>query len=137
MRGGPAGDLYIFLSLKPHEIFKREGADIHCTIPIKMSTATLGGSIEVPTIDGSRVKVSIPEGTQSGHQFRMRGKGMTILRSSSRGDMYLQTNVETPVKLNKKQRELMKDFEKADGGSSPESDSFFARMKVFWEDLKE
>ena len=137
MRGGPAGDLYIFLSLKPHEIFKREGADIHCTIPIKMSTATLGGSIEVPTIDGSRVKVSIPEGTQSGHQFRMRGKGMTILRSSSRGDMYLPTNVETPVKLNKKQRELMKDFEKADGGSSPESDSFFARMKVFWEDLKE
>jgi len=137
MRGGPPGDLYIFLGIKQHPLFKRDGADIHCTIPIKMTTATLGGSIEVPTIDGGRVKVTIPEGTQNAHQFRLRGKGMTILRSSGRGDMYIQTNVETPVKLNKKQRELMKEFEKSDGGTSPESDNFFARMKDFWEDLKE
>ena len=136
-RGGPAGDLYIFLSIKEHPIFKRDGADIHCEIPIKMTSATLGGSIEVPTVDGGRVKVSIPEGTQNGHQFRLRGKGMTILRSSNRGDMYIHTQVETPVKLNKKQRDLLKEFEKSDSGSSPECDSFFARMKEFWEDLKE
>jgi molecular chaperone DnaJ len=137
MRGGPPGDLYIFLSIQPHELFKRDGADIHCSIPIKMTTATLGGSIEVPTIGGGRVKVTIPEGTQGGHQFRLRGKGMSILRSSSHGDMYIHTIVETPVKLNKKQREILKEFEKTDGGTSPESDSFFAKMKDFWEDLKE
>ena len=137
MRGGPAGDLYIFLSIKPHPIFKREGADIYCDIPIKMTTATLGGAIEVPTIDGGRVKVTIPEGTQTGHQFRLRGKGMSILRSTGRGDMYIQTSVETPVKLNKKQRELIKEFEKTDVGSSPASERFFSRMKEFWEDLKE
>ena len=137
MRGGPAGDLYIFLSIAPHDIFKRDGNDIHCTIPLKMCTATLGGAVEVPTIDGGRVKVTIPEGTQNGHQFRLRGKGMSILRSSSRGDMYIHTLVEVPVRLNKKQRELLKEFEKTSDGTSPESDSFFARMKDFWEDLKE
>lgn len=137
MRGGPAGDLYIFLSIAPHDIFTREGNDIHCTVPLKMATAALGGSVEVPTIDGGRVKVTIPEGTQAGHQFRLRGKGMSILRSSSRGDMYIHTQVETPVKLNKKQRELLKEFDKSSDGTSPESDSFFARMKDFWEDLKE
>ena len=137
MRGGPTGDLYIFISIQPHEIFKRDSADIHCTIPIKMTTAALGGSIEVPTIDGGRVKVTIPEGTQNGHQFRLRGKGMTVLRSSTRGDMYIHTIVETPVKLHKKQRELLKDFEKVADGTSPESEGFFAKMKDFWEDLKE
>ncbi len=137
MRGGAAGDLYIFLSIKAHPIFKRDGADIYCEIPIKMTTATLGGAIEVPTIDCGRVKVTIPEGTQTGHQFRLRGKGMSILRSSSRGDMYIQTSVETPVKLSKKQRELIREFEKTDAGSSPASESFLGRMKDFWEDLKE
>lgn len=137
IRGGPAGDLYIFLSIKPHDLFKRDGADIHCETPIKMTTAALGGSIEVTTIDGSRIKVTVPEGTQSGHQFRLRGKGMSILRSSSRGDMYIHTIVETPVKLNRKQRDLLKEFEKSSEGTSPESDSFFAKMKDFWEDLKE
>ena len=137
MRGGPPGDLYIFLSIKQHEIFKRDGADIHCSIPIKMTTAALGGAIEVPTVDGGRVKVTIPEGTQNGHQFRLRGKGMTILRQSTRGDMYIHTIVETPVKLHKKQKELLKEFEKSSEGTSPESDSFFAKMKDFWEDLKE
>lgn len=137
MRGGPAGDLYIFIGVKPHGLFSRDGADIHCQIPITISTAALGGSVEVPTIDGGRVKVTIPEGTQNGHQFRLRGKGMSILRSSGRGDMYLHTSVETPVKLNKKQREILKDFEKAGAGTSPQSDSFFAKVKEFWTDLKD
>lgn len=137
MRGGPAGDLYIFISIAPHDIFVREGHDIHCKIPIKMTTAALGGSVEVPTVNGGRVKVTIPEGTQNGHQFRLRGKGMSILRSSARGDMYLHTQVETPVKLSKKQRELLKELDKNGGNMSPETDSFFARMKDFWEDLKE
>jgi molecular chaperone DnaJ len=137
MRGGAAGDLYIFLSIKPHDLFKRDGADLHCDVPIKMTTASLGGQVEVPTIDGSRVKVTIPEGTQSGHQFRLRGKGMSILRSHSRGDMYIHALVETPVHLNKKQREVLKEFEKTSGGTSPEADNFFSKVKNFWEDMKE
>ncbi len=136
MRGGPAGDLYIFLSIKPHPLFKRDGADIHCSVPVPMATAALGGTIEVPTIDGGRVKVTIPEGTQNGQRIRVSGKGMSVLRSSHRGHMYIDATVETPVKLNKKQRELLKDFEKA-GGTSPEADNFFAKVKDFWEDLKE
>jgi molecular chaperone DnaJ len=136
-RGGTAGDLYIFLSVKPHKLFERNGADIHCSVPIKMTDAALGGNIEIPTIDGAHVKVTIPEGTQHGHQMRLRGKGMTILRSSARGDMYIHTLVETPVKLSKKQRELLKEFEKAGEHTSPESESFFAKIKEFWGDLKE
>jgi len=137
MRGGTAGDLYIFLSVAAHDLFKRDSNDLHCSIPLKMTMATLGGAIEVPTIDGGRVKVTIPEGTQAGHQFRLRGKGMSILRSSSRGEMYIHAMVETPVLLSKKQKELLKEFEKSAEGTSPEADSFFARMKDFWEDLKE
>lgn len=137
MRGGPAGDLYIFLTIRPHPLFKRDGTDIHCQIPIAMTAATLGGSMEVPTIDGSKVKVTIPEGTQSGHQFRLRGKGMSVLRSSHRGDMYIHAQIETPVKLNKRQKELLKDFEKAGGHTSPQAENFFAKVKEFWEDLKE
>ncbi|MDX1975895.1 MAG: molecular chaperone DnaJ [Rickettsiales bacterium] len=136
-RGGAPGDLYIFISVKPHSLFKRDGADLHCEVPMKMTTAALGGTVEVPTIDGGRVKVTIPEGTQSGHQFRLRSKGMSVLRSSHRGDMYLHTLVETPVKLNKKQRDMLKDFEKTSSGTSPQSDSFFAKVKEFWDDLKE
>jgi molecular chaperone DnaJ len=137
IRGGPAGDLYIFLSVAPHEIFERDGDDLHCTIPIPMTTASLGGSIEAPTIEGSRVKVTIPEGTQNGHQFRLRGKGMSILRSSSRGDMYIHTSVETPVHLTKKQKDILKEFEKSGGHTSPQSENFFSKVKEFWEDLKE
>ncbi len=136
MRGGPAGDLYIFLSVKPHSFFKRDGTDLHCDVPVKMTTAALGGSVEVPTIDGGRVKVTIPEGTQSGHQFRLRGKGMSVLRSGHRGDMYIHAVVETPVKLSKKQRELLKEFDSG-GSTSPQADSFFARVKDLWEDLRE
>ena len=137
MRGGPAGDLYIFISVKDHRLFQRDGADIHCSIPISMTTATLGGSIEVPTIDGARVKVSIPEGTQYGHQMRLRGKGMSVLKSGHRGDMYIHTLVETPVKLNKKQKDLLKEFDKVGEHTSPLSESFFSKVKEFWDDLKE
>lgn len=137
-RGGPAGDLYIFLSIKPHKIFRRDGANIYCHVPLPFATASLGGHVEVPTIDGGRVKVNIPEGTQSGHQFRLKGKGMSVLRSSARGDMYIEVTVETPVNLNKKQKEILKEFEKNAGKeTSPASNTFFDRVKEFWEDLKE
>jgi molecular chaperone DnaJ len=137
-RGGTAGDLYIFLSVKQHPFFRREGADIHCTVPITFTTAALGGNVEVPTIEGSRVKVTIPEGTQTGHQFRLRGKGMSILRSKSFGDMFVHARVETPVKLSKKQKELLAEFDKSSGATtSPESTGFFDKVREFWEDLKE
>lgn len=136
-RGAPTGDLYIFLAVKPHHLFERSGPDIHCKIPLKMTTATLGGSLEVPTIDGAKVKVTIPEGTQTGHQFRLRSKGMSILRSSGRGDMYIHVQVETPVKLNKKQKDLLREFDKGSEGTSPQTDRFFDKVKEFWEDLRE
>lgn len=138
-RGGPAGDLYIFLSIKPHPIFRRDGANIYCSVPVKFSDATLGGHIEVPTIDGGRVKVTIPEGTQSGHQFRLKGKGMSVLRSSAHGDMYIEVQVETPVNLSKKQKDILREFDKDAGTktTSPAAESFFNRVKEFWEDLKE
>lgn len=137
-RGGPSGDLYIFLSVKPHKIFRREGANIHCHVPITFTTAALGGTVEVPTIDGGRVKVTIPAGTQSGHQFRLKAKGMSILRSNATGDMYIEVQVETPVNLSKKQKELLKEFEgEAGSKSNPESEGFFAKVKEFWGELKD
>ena len=135
MRGAAAGDLYVFLSLQPHRFFQRDGADLQCRVPITMPMAALGGQIEVPTIDGSRSHVTIPAGTQSGQQFRLRGKGMSVLRSAGRGDLYIEVGVETPVKLNKRQKELLQEFEKAGGatpGTHPESEGFFAKVKEFW-----
>jgi len=140
MRGAPAGDLYVFLSVKAHRFFERDGADLQTRVPIPMPTAALGGQIEVPTIDGSRSHVTIPPGTQSGQQFRLRGKGMSILRSPGRGDLYIEVTVETPVKLNKKQKELLQEFEAAgkdSSGTHPESEGFFAKVKEFWADMKE
>lgn len=137
-RGGPTGDLYIFLSVKPHRFFKRDGANIHCQVPVSMVNASLGGAVEVPTIDGSKVKVTIPEGTQTGAQFRLRGKGMSVLRSGTRGDMYIHAQVETPVNLNKKQKDILQDFDRAGGSkNSPESAGFFDKVKELWDDLKE
>jgi len=134
LRGGPAGDLYIFLSIKPHEFFQRDGADLFCRVPIAMTTAALGGQIEVPTIDGDKSRVKIPEGTESGRQFRIRLKGMPVLRSNQQGDLYIQVEVETPKSLTRKQRELLKDFENASNEStSPASTGFFARVKEFFE----
>ena len=134
LRGGPAGDLYIFLSIKPHEFFQRDGADLFCRVPIAMTTAALGGQVEVPTIDGGKSKVKIPEGTESGKQFRIKSKGMPVLRSKQQGDLYIQVEVETPKSLTRKQRELLKEFETASNEStSPASTGFFARVKEFFE----
>jgi molecular chaperone DnaJ len=139
LRGAPPGDLYIFVSIAPHAIFQRDGANIFCRVPIPFTTVALGGTIEVPTVEGSRTRVTVPAGTQSGHQFRLRGKGMTVLRSAVRGDMYIQAIVETPVNLTKRQQELLREFEKAgeNGKTNPESEGFFARVKEFFEDLRE
>ncbi|TNE59883.1 MAG: molecular chaperone DnaJ, partial [Alphaproteobacteria bacterium] len=138
MRGGPNGDLYIFLSIRPHDIFERDGADLYARVPIAMTTAVMGGSVEVPTVNGGKAKVTIPAGTQSGRQFRLRGKGMPILRASAHGDMYIQTQVETPVNLTKKQKDLLKEFEDTlTENNNPESSGFFSRVKDFWATMKD
>lgn len=139
VRGAPAGDLYIFLSLKPHKLFERQGADLACDVPIPMTTAALGGTIDVPGIDGSTLKVSIPEGTQSGQRVRLRGKGMPTLRSSHFGDLYVELRVETPVKLTKKQKELLQEFATTCDGKQhhPDSHGFFSKVKELWQDLTE
>jgi molecular chaperone DnaJ len=133
IRGGSPGDLYIFLSIRPHPLFQREGADLLCRVPIAMTTAALGGTIEVPSIDGVPAKIAIPAGTQSGRQFRLRGKGMPVLRSEQFGDLYIQTFVETPVNLTKRQKELLQEFEAAGGGDTqPETAGFFSKVKEFF-----
>ena len=132
MRGGPAGDLYIFLSIGGHPFFQREGADLHCRVPISMVSAALGGEFEVPTIDGNNTRVKVPDGTQSGRRFRIQGKGMPVLRSKQSGDMYVQVVVETPQKLTKRQRELLNEFERLSSkDTQPESSGFFGRVKEF------
>jgi molecular chaperone DnaJ len=133
VRGGPTGDLYIFLSLAPHQLFQRDGADLHCRVPISMVAAALGGDFEVPTIDGGKTRVKVPEGTQSGRRFRLQGKGMPVLRSKQTGDMYVQVLVETPQKLTKRQRDLLAEFEKLSSKETqPEADGFFAKVKDFF-----
>ena len=132
VRGGPAGDLYIFLSLGSHPFFQREGADLHCRVPISMVTAALGGEFEVPTIDGKNSRLKVPEGTQSGRRFRLQGKGMPVLRSKQTGDMYVQVLVETPQKLTKRQRELLNEFERLSSTDThPEAAGFFGKVKEF------
>lgn len=139
MRGGTPGDLYIFLALAPHQFFQRDGANLQCRVPIPMTTAALGGQVEVPTIDGNRARITVPAGTQTGAQFRLKGKGMSVLRSPARGDLYIQVMVETPVSLTKKQQDLLREFEKAGkaDGHHPESEGFFAKVKELWTDLTE
>jgi molecular chaperone DnaJ len=133
-RGGPAGDLYIFLSIKPHEFFQRDGADIFCKVPIAMTTASLGGQIEVPTVEGAMTRVKVPEGSETGKQFRIKGKGMPMLRSKVSGDMYIQVEVETPKNLTRRQRELLEEFEReSHKETSPASAGFFARVKDFFD----
>ena len=136
LRGGPAGDLYIFLLLTPHEFFQRDGADLHCRVPISMVTAAVGGEFEVPAIDGSQARVKVPAGTQAGRRFRLSGKGMPVLRSKQTGDMYVQVSVETPQNLTKRQRELLAEFEKLSSeATQPESAGFFSRVKDFLDGL--
>jgi len=130
VRGGPSGDLYIFLTLTSHGFFQRDGADLHCRVPISMVQAALGGEFEVPTIDGSKTRVKVSEGTQSGRRFRLHGKGMPVLRSRQVGDMYVQVVVETPQKLTKRQRELLSEFEKLSSKDThPESAGFFGKVR--------
>jgi len=139
LRGGPSGDLYIFLTVAPHRLFQRDGTHLQCRVPIQMTQAALGDTVEVPTIEGKRAKLTIPAGTQYGHRFRLRGKGMTMLNSRARGDMYVEVVVETPVNLTKKQQELLREFDGAGkgGGHSPESEGFFHKVKDLWTDLTE
>ncbi len=133
VRGGPPGDLYIFLSLATHEFFQRDGADLHCRVPISMVAAALGGEFEVPTIEKSKTKVKVPAGTQSGRRFRIASKGMPVLRSRQTGDMYVQVMVETPQNLTKKQQELLAEFEKlSSGATQPEAAGFFTKVKDFF-----
>ena len=134
MRGGPSGDLYIFLSVAPHEFFQREGENLYCTAPISMTSAALGGSFEVATLDGTQTRVKIPEGTQNGRKFRVKGKGMPVLRQNAVGDLIIQVAVETPQNLSKRQRELLQEFEELSSKeNSPQSNGFFNRMKDFFE----
>ncbi|TVR99973.1 MAG: molecular chaperone DnaJ [Rhodospirillales bacterium] len=139
VRGGPSGDLYIFVTVAPHRFFVRDGANIHCRVPIPMTRAALGGSVEVPTLEGSRARISVPAGTQTGRQFRLKGKGMPVLRSTARGDLFVETVVETPVNLTDKQQRLLEEFEEAgqQEDHSPESHGFFAKVKELWADLRE
>jgi molecular chaperone DnaJ len=134
LNGGPPGDLYIFVSVATHPIFQRDGHDLHCRAPVSFVTAALGGTIEVPTCDGGKARIAIPEGTQAGRQFRLRGKGMPVLRGGGMaGDLYIEVSVETPVKLTKKQKEMLRAFEKeSETGCNPESEGFFAKVKEFW-----
>jgi molecular chaperone DnaJ len=138
VRGGPPGDLYIFLSVRPHEIFERDGPNLHARVPVSLATAALGGEIEVPTLDGGRAKIKIPEGTQSGRQFRLRGKGMPVLRSQAHGDLFIEVFVETPVNLTKKQKELLRQFaHESSEHTSPETVSFLDKIKGLWGEAKE
>ncbi|MAS04660.1 MAG: molecular chaperone DnaJ [Ahrensia sp.] len=132
-RGSPAGDLYIFISVKPHEFFQRDGADLYCKVPISMTKAALGGHFEVATMDGAYTRVKVPDGTQSGRQFRLKGKGMPVLRQATMGDLYIQITVETPQNLSKRQRELLEEFDEISAHeNSPQSTGFFSRMKEFF-----
>lgn len=136
LRGGPAGDLYIFVSIRPHALFEREGSDIYCRVPLPMTTAILGGEIDVPTIAGGRSRVRIPEGTQTGRRFRLRGKGMPVLGSAAHGDMIIETVIETPVNLTREQKERIRALAAELGeDTAPQSKSFFAKVRDLWEDL--
>ncbi|MBY6157441.1 MAG: molecular chaperone DnaJ [Pseudomonadota bacterium] len=136
MRGGPAGDLYIFIEVEAHKIFEREGPNLFCRVPVSMTTAALGGDIEVPTIDGGRSRVKIPEGSQSGRQMRLRGKGMPALRGGGAGDMMIELAVETPVNLTARQKELLKEFNELSEENSPENKDFLKSVRGFWDSMK-
>ncbi|GER02493.1 hypothetical protein JCM17846_01750 [Iodidimonas nitroreducens] len=135
-RGGPPGDLYIFLSIRPHKLFEREGTTIYCRVPISIVTAILGGDVEVPTIGGGRARLKIPEGTQNGRQFRLRNKGMPQINTPIYGDMMIEVQVETPVNLSKAQKEKIRSLGEDFGERhTPQSSGFFSRVKDLWDDL--
>jgi len=136
LRGGPSGDLYIFIEVREHAIFEREGVNLFCRVPVSMTSAALGGDIEVPTIDGGRSRVRIPMGSQSGRQMRLKGKGMPALRGAGHGDMYIELAVETPVNLTGRQKELLSEFDAIAANNNPQSSSFFSKVRNFWEGMK-
>ncbi|MDA0188688.1 MAG: molecular chaperone DnaJ, partial [Proteobacteria bacterium] len=137
LRGGPSGDLYIFIEVADHALFQRDGIDLFCRVPVSMSKAALGGEIEVPTIDGGRARVKVPEGSQSGRQMRLRAKGMPQLRGAGVGDMYIELAVETPVNLTSEQKELLRKFEEISAKSNnPNASGFFDKVKSFWDGMK-
>ena len=136
LRGGPSGDLYIFIEVKDHPIFQRDGVHLFCRVPITIGTAALGGEVEVPTIDGGRSRVKVPAGSQTGKQMRLRAKGMPALRGGGSGDMVIELAVETPVNLTGRQKELLREFEKLSEENNPEGNSFFQKVKGFWDGMK-
>jgi molecular chaperone DnaJ len=136
LRGGPSGDLYIFIDVADHRLFQRDGSQLFCRVPVSMTTAALGGDIEVPTIDGGRSRVKIPAGSQSGRQMRLRSKGMPALRGGGIGDMFIELAVETPVNLTTRQKELLRSFEEESEDNNPELKSFFSSVKSFWDNMK-
>jgi len=135
-RGGISGDLYIFIEVAKHKIFERDGLNLFCRVPVSMAKASLGGEVEVPTIDGGRSRVRIPAGSQSGRQMRLKGKGMTAIKTVQKGDMFIEMAVETPVNLTARQKELLQEFEELSEDNNPETNSFFSSVKTFWESMK-
>ncbi|MDJ1016015.1 MAG: molecular chaperone DnaJ [Paracoccaceae bacterium] len=136
LRGGPSGDLYIFIEVREHALFQRDGTNLYCRVPVSMTSAAMGGDIEVPTIDGGRSRVKVPAGSQSGRQMRLRSKGMPALRGGPAGDMFIELAVETPVNLTGRQKELLREFEKLSEENNPESTGFFKKVKTFWDGMK-
>lgn len=136
MRGGPSGDLYIFIEVNDHKLFEREATNLFCRVPVSITSAALGGEIEVPTIDGGRSRVKIPEGSQSGRQMRLRAKGMPALRGGGQGDMFIELAVETPVNLTARQKEILKEFDEIAAENNPEGSTFFKSVKTFWDSMK-
>ncbi len=136
LRGGPTGDLYIFIEVKDHAIFQRDGVHLFCRVPVTMTTAAIGGEVEVPTIDGGSSRVKVPPGSQTGKQMRLRAKGMPALRGGGSGDMLIELAVETPVNLTARQRELLAEFERLSEENNPEGKSFFSKVRSFWDGMK-
>ncbi len=141
VRGGESGDLYVLINIKPHKFFRRDGANLYCRVPVPMTTAALGGTVEVPTIEGEKNSIKIPTGTQTGQQIRVKSKGMNVMRSETRGDLFIEIFVETPVNLDKKQTDLMKQLDetlqKTGRKNTPESEGFFKKMKELWDDIRD
>lgn len=136
LRGGTPGDLYIFVEVEEHDLFQRDGVDLFCRVPVSMTTAAIGGDVEVPTIDGGRSRVKVPSGSQSGRQMRLRNKGMPSLRGGNTGDMFIELAVETPVNLTAKQKELLREFEELSAENNPQLSKFFSKVKSFWDEMK-
>ncbi len=136
LRGGPTGDLYIFIDVAKHALFEREGANLRCRVPVSMVAVSLGGDVEVPTIEGGRSRVKIPAGSQSGRQMRLRGKGMPALRGGGHGDMYIEMSVETPVNLTARQKEILREFDEIGENNNPAGSGFLKNVRNFWEAMK-